>query len=138
MTNDPSKFCEAFDKWAELLMGSRDNPTGEGLKEASQFEEAWQYLRLKISKSCLLDRMIYGGEQPSQTPCPVHKGQWTGIHLPEQFTRPMDALSAQMCGCYPEGEGKSWRDLGCRCDQHKCGCTTGWNPDDHCGCGVKA
>lgn len=31
-----------------------------------------------------------------------------------------------------------WHNDGCRCYMHNaCGCTTGWQPDEHCGCGVK-
>lgn len=89
---------------------------------------------LAISKSCLLSRLIYGGEHPSKTPCPVHKGTWVGIH----FGWPGDN--------WVDGKGnktpvevspmlQKWYDEGCRCFQHKgCNCTTGWQPDAACGC----
>src|ERR1041385_1118018 len=36
---------------------------------------------LGIWKSDLLNRLIYAAEMPSQTPCPVHKGKWSGCHF---------------------------------------------------------
>ena len=55
-------------------------------------------LNTLISKSCLLDRMIYQGQEPGIVPCPDHDGRWSGIHFP-----------APDCGC-------------ATC------CTTGWLP----------
>jgi hypothetical protein len=100
-----------------------------GTDDAGQFEVSWREVRLAIMKSCLLDRVLYQGERPSQTPCPVHKGIWSGCHIgwPGQTWsdgRPVD-VSEQL---------QKWHDAGCRCHLHKCGCTTGWQPDVHCGC----
>lgn len=124
--SDPKKFCASLDAWADL-MAKADAAHGRGT-----FGEAWNLVRLKIRKSCLLARTIYGGEKPSQTPCPVHEGRWSGIHLGWPGTK------------WSNGEPikedpmlRKWYDAGCRCYQHGCGCTTGWQPDEHCGC-VKA
>lgn len=56
-------------------------------------------LRLRITKSCLLKRLLYIGEPLRTVPCPVHKGRWQGCFM-------------EPC---PHG-----------CDT--CGCTTGWLP----------
>ena len=85
---------------------------------------------LLIGKSCLLDRLIYCGEEPSQTPCPVHQGAWSGIHLGWPGQRWSDGRPVPVAPRLAE-----WVAAGCRCYQHKCGCTTGWQPDEHCGCG---
>ncbi len=88
--------------------------------------------KLAVVKSDLLNRLVYGGEKgPSQTPCPVHKGHWSGCHFgwPDSVWRsaegetPMDVQPML----------QEWYDAGCRCYQHAgSGCTTGWNPDEHC------
>lgn len=52
------KLCEAF---------------GELLDERSAMR-----LALDIEKSCLLDRLIYGGEELREEPCPLHHGRWSG------------------------------------------------------------
>jgi hypothetical protein len=36
------------------------------------------HLALSIEKSCLLDRLIYGGEPLRTERCPKHKGRWSG------------------------------------------------------------
>lgn len=111
MANDPEKFCEAMDEWAALIM----NKASGRIVSRDEFTPAWQTVRLAISKSCLLSRTLYGGEKPSQTPCPVHNGVWSGCHFGHI--------------------SQEWIDAGCRCSQHRaCDCTTGWQPDEHCGC----
>jgi len=89
---------------------------------------------LAIRKSDLLARLIYGKERgPSQTPCPVHQGSWSGCHsgwpgsvwVNAEGETPMDI----------EPRLQEWWDAGCRCATHRgSSCTTGWNPDEHC-CG---
>jgi hypothetical protein len=39
-----------------------------------------------IAKSCLLDRLIYGGEQLRKEICPTHKGQWSGCNISGEKT----------------------------------------------------
>jgi hypothetical protein len=115
-----NEYCANLREWAHLI-DLRDNDA----KQRDDFRQ----IELSISKSCLLNRTIYCGEKPSQTPCPVHEGRWTGLH----------------CGwpgsTWSNGEEmeespqlREWYDAGCRCYQHRCGCTTGWQPDIHCGC----
>lgn len=107
------EYCDALQDWAKI----------------SKLEH-YGTINTAIHKSCLLDRTIYLGEKPSLTPCPVHKGVWSGIHWgwPDQiiFGRAEPSTTLQ-----------EWHDKGCRCYQHSCGCTTGWQPDFACGCGEK-
>ena len=123
--NDPSEFCNKFDLWAQLMAGH-----GDGI--SATFDQAWPIVRASIAKSCLLDRMVYGGEMPSKTPCPVHQGRWSGIQLghPGRFWSDGSPVKEE------EHLRKAYDD-GCRCWQHKsCSCTTGWQPDAACGCVV--
>ena len=124
---EPLDICNVLAQWAEAAEVSSPR-AGIG--------------RLAIAKSDLLNRLIYGGERgPSQTPCPVHEGHWSGCH----FGWP----GAENVGFMPSGFGaiigspprevepmlQEWWDAGCRCATHKGStCTTGWNPDEHCGC----
>ena len=88
-----------------------------------------------VSKSDLLARLIYGAERgPSHTPCPVHKGKWSGCHFgwPGSIWRHVGGAETPM-DVDPKLQ-ELW-DAGCRCATHKgSSCTTGWNPDEHC-CG---
>lgn len=128
MSDKPDRFCSMIDQWAQLKMAALPE------NEAEQWSEAWRLIRHRgIGKSCLLDRLLYGGEKaPSQTPCPVHAGKWSGCQLFRQTTRPelVERLAAD--GMFTMTD--AWYAQGCRCALHKCGCTTGWQPDEHCGC----
>lgn len=125
--SNPREFCSKLDQWAKLVKEQPSNVS-------STFSESWSDVRLAISKSCLLDRTLYGDENPSQTPCPVHKGRWSGCHFMWpgnvwiNVNKPPDFI-------IPSAQCQEWYDQGCRCAYHSCGCTTGWQPDEHCGCG---
>lgn len=121
--------CAALRTWADLMERRKIERGDE--EDAAAFQRMRRDLDLLISKSCLLDRMVHCSEQPSRTPCPVHKGIWSGIHLGWPGTtwsdgRPVDESSFL----------REWYDAGCRCFKHRCGCTTGWQPDEHCGCTI--
>ncbi len=89
---------------------------------------------LLIGKSCLLDRLIYHGEHPSQTPCPIHKGKWSGCHFAWPGAEWVHIADGSRSPADVDPLLQQWHDAGCRCYQHKCGCTTGWQPDESCGC----
>lgn len=131
----PGEVCRMLREWAQTR--------GVVVSRGVQGELKGEQLYLAISKSCLLDRMVYGGERPSKTPCPVHKGVWSGCHLgwPGQQWRVLAEYDGHKPGeRIPMEESaylRAWYDAGCRCFQHRCGCTTGWNPDEHCGCPTK-
>lgn len=87
--NDPSEFCKAMDAWAQACMTVL--PTDDEIRIGwrKQFQEHWLFIRRSISKSCLLDRLLYGGEKIRTKICPVHKGHWSGCIPSDQIT----------CGC---------------------------------------
>lgn len=116
----PSEFCKRFQQWAEIM--NKKEPKDSG---PHSFFYLWHKINHFINKSCLLDRLIYQGEGISQTPCPVHKGVWQGVHFDWPGKVPANEVNPRLQEAY---------DAGCRCFLHKCGCTTGWNVDTHCGC----
>ena len=79
--DSPDRFCKKMREWAALMVNA------ERVSDGSRFAQAWQEVELAISKSCLLSRTLYGNENPSETPCPVHKGKWSGIHIGWPETR---------------------------------------------------
>jgi hypothetical protein len=69
-------YCEQFETWVNAYRAGAEE---EGhTKAAEAFRDAWGVLNLAIRKSCLLDRLIYGGETLRKEKCPVHKGHWSG------------------------------------------------------------
>lgn len=112
----PREFCEKLDTGLAFIR--KRYP-----EEAAQIDKV---RHLHVGKSCLLDRLLYCGEDgPSLTPCPVHKGRWSGLG----FDGPCAAMDGDRILSSAEVI-----ERGCRCYKHKCGCTTGWQPDAHCGC----
>lgn len=95
-----SQFCDALRTWARLVSEPKPGEDEDAKRERQQFAAAWGTVELAITKSCLLDRLIYCGDVVRTEPCPVHKGHWSGI----------SATPCQYCGVSP------------------CGCNTGWVP----------
>lgn len=74
-----SEYCRAFRVWQEAIEDASLRETNPGLKES--FEAMAGNLRatsLYVSKSNLLSRLLYCGEELRTEPCPVHKGHWAG------------------------------------------------------------
>lgn len=65
-------YCEQFRIWEKVYLDSVD----DNHVTRSDFST----VRLAIEKSCLLDRLIYGGEKLRTEKCPIHKGTWSGCH----------------------------------------------------------
>lgn len=119
---------------------TRRQPTAHSPSDVCGKLAAWAYATgqpaTNVVKSDLLNRLFYGNERgPSQTPCPVHEGRWSGIqfgwpgqeweHVKTRERRPVE-VDPKLQELY---------DQGCRCWQHKGSqATTGWQPDEHCGC----
>jgi hypothetical protein len=59
------------------------------------------YISLQIDKSNLLWRLLYAGEQVRSTPCPVHKGKWSGCGPDPRWTD-------SRCGCWSYGNVTGW------------------------------
>lgn len=124
-----SEYCAAFEDWAQKMSEQEETVCGF----PNEFSKAWTVVHLAIKKSCMLNRVVYGGERPSQTPCPVHEGRWSGIHCGWPGQKWSDGTPMKECEML-----RKWYDAGCRCFMHDaCGCTTGWQPDDSCGCGAR-
>lgn len=123
------QICIKLAKWAEVARVQTEESNGTVMHGP-----------LAVSKSDLLNRLIYGNEAgPSMTPCPVHQGRWSGCHA--------GWPGSTWVGIDPETNKKGewpmevnerlqeWWDAGCRCATHRGStCTTGWNPDAACGC----
>ena len=97
------KFCNAMDTWARVCQEELPNDSDNRRRWRKEFGQHWDFIRLAIAKSCLLDRLIYGGEELRKDVCPVHKGNWSGCDL-----------RGEHCGCAHDS------------------CITGWlqNPED--------
>jgi hypothetical protein len=78
-------FCDALKTWAKLASDPPPQPDlrEDETKKRREFGEQVSNVFIQIMKSNLLYRMLYDGEKPRETPCPVHKGRWSGCALPE-------------------------------------------------------
>ena len=75
---DVRKEREASKAKAFGERNERDRAIGT-LEAFEEDAKAVDRVFLMISKSCLLDRMLYGGELLRATMCPDHHGRWQGI-----------------------------------------------------------
>lgn len=62
-------YCREFHAWANKKADDR------------VFWRHWCTIELTIHKSCLLDRLIYGGETLRTEKCPQHQGRWSGCRF---------------------------------------------------------
>jgi hypothetical protein len=97
------QFCHAMDTWARVCQQELESDYDHRRRWRKEFGEHWAFIRRAIAKSCLLDRLIYGGETLREKMCPIHKGHWSGCDL-----------DGENCGCAHDS------------------CITGWlqNPGD--------
>lgn len=75
------QFCRAMDTWARVCQQELASDHELRRQWRKDFGKHWAFIRLAIAKSCLLDRLIYGGETLRTKMCPVHKGRWSGCNL---------------------------------------------------------
>jgi hypothetical protein len=68
------QFCRAMDTWARVCQQELESDYEHRRRWRKEFGEHWAFIRLAIAKSCLLDRLIYGGETLREKMCPIHKG----------------------------------------------------------------
>ncbi len=125
----PDQICEKLAAWAGVArIRSRIDVTELGYSGSEG--------SLVTSKSDLLSRMIYAGEMPSVTECPVHKGVWSGIHKGWPGTEAgMYSAPEEVADAEGQALLEDWYADGCRCFQHRGShATTGWQPDKACGC----
>jgi hypothetical protein len=75
-------FCAAMETWARVCQEPLETDSAVTAEWRRQFTAHWSFMRLAITKSCLLDRLIYGGETLRTKLCPEHRGRWGGISSP--------------------------------------------------------
>src|SRR5947208_1583327 len=63
------RFCNAMDTWAQVCQKELSTDGEFQRRWREEFGMHWQFIRLAIAKSCLLDRLIYGGEQLRKEIC---------------------------------------------------------------------
>jgi hypothetical protein len=74
----PGQFCEKLSAYVRALReeGSDGPYSGEA---AEALREYGQFIIAFASKSSLLGRLLYGGEDVRKRRCPIHNGQWVGV-----------------------------------------------------------
>lgn len=80
-----SFFCDFLREWQQLCDQPLLDAEPEDLARRRDRSEKISYVFIQITKSNLLSRTIYGGEKPRKTPCPVHKGRWSGCQHPDDM-----------------------------------------------------
>ena len=78
---DPSFFCDKMDIWAKACMTQLETDGEITTQWRREFSDHWLWIRRTISKSNLLARLFYGGEELRTEQCPIHKGKWSGCTL---------------------------------------------------------
>jgi hypothetical protein len=68
-----SRYCEALETWARVVEENGYATKAEGVHLHTTI--------LRIQKSNLLARLIYGGEKLRKRKCPEHHGHWSGIEF---------------------------------------------------------
>lgn len=95
-----SKYCAAFQTWAEVVERACTDPTLMRDPEYPRrqyghaYHEHLRYILLDIRKSNLLGRMLYGGEPLRTEKCPEHGGHWDG--------------QSMLLGCRHGCDGTGW------------------------------
>jgi hypothetical protein len=67
-----SEYCSALQTWKKCL------DRLDGSERHRHLSQAAQAVRLAISKSNLLYRLIYQKQKLRSIPCPIHLGRWSG------------------------------------------------------------
>lgn len=84
-----SHYCNAFYAWRKAIADALERGDFRSVRSVKALgldtEEEWSRvlsalncLEIPIAKSNLLHRLIYIGEPLRLTPCPEHKGHWSG------------------------------------------------------------
>lgn len=67
---------------SNLAMKNRIEESNYAVQDLHRFEtvaESINFVAIQISKSALLDRLLYVGEPLRTKKCPTHKGTWSGL-----------------------------------------------------------
>lgn len=87
-----SKYCNAFRTWFDCMADAQIDTDN---KSTSEF---FRYLGVDISKSNLLYRLIYLGEELRTEKCPEHKGHWSGISFDNPCPHGCDVSDGNITG----------------------------------------
>lgn len=85
-----SRFCSGLRKWGEAML--KGGPKGAAYKDLGSM--VLQVVG-SASKSNLLFRIFFLGEDPRERPCPVHQGRWSGCFQSD-------------CGCMSGSNVTGW------------------------------
>jgi hypothetical protein len=126
-----SHFCDSMRSWFECIVQNNTNqelivdPKHPEYQHGHEYHGLLRRLEIDITKSNLLWRLLYGGQQVRKTKCPEHKGHWSGcapepcehgcsnglditgwIPEPEDVDRPKDSALLYMVGVPVDPEEK--------------------------------
>ena len=73
-----SDVCNILRIWAGACSTFQPEDHEHTREERLKFSNAWSFVDIQISKSCLLWRLFFTEEGVRQIPCPEHKGRWSG------------------------------------------------------------
>jgi len=90
------RFCSLMHQWANAYKTSLDGESEYMKKRRQEFRWHWDFVELQIDKSNLLYRTMIVGDELRTTPCPAHKGHWSGCGVDED------------CPCYFHGNVTGW------------------------------
>jgi hypothetical protein len=80
-----SFFCDFLKEWHRLAAQPLPDEDPAAVAYRKDRSEKTQFVFIQIMKSNLLSRTIYSGEKARTTPCPVHKGHWSGCKMIEDM-----------------------------------------------------
>lgn len=76
------EYCAILWEWLDLIAAHTEAERAAGREPRGTLGEvadARAAIRLAVMKSSYLLRRIYGGEERRITPCPTHRGTWSGL-----------------------------------------------------------
>lgn len=75
-----STFCNAMRTWFRCIQQGIERAEAEGrIGHGADYADMLLRIETDISKSSLLARLLYDGEELRTRECPEHKGRWSGI-----------------------------------------------------------
>jgi hypothetical protein len=86
-----SSYCNSFRTWANALRQyAKETTYGANTQQIEKYGDPRLHkivemlgdIEIAITKSNLLARLIYGGEELRTEQCPIHKGRWSGCRHP--------------------------------------------------------
>ena len=96
-----SDVCNILRLWARTAYTPLPEDHEHTKQERNKLFDAWSYVDIQISKSCLLDRLFFQPHETVRTEqCPEHKGHWSGC-----------SWSSPACACRNGSNVTGWLPL---------------------------